>query len=197
VASHIRMAVPDDAAAMLAIYTKVVRESAITFEYEPPSIAEFAARVRAVTARHPWLVHLSDGALDGYGYATTWRARTAYQWTVETTVYVREDAHRRGIGRALYRSLLACLRLQGYRLAIGAITLPNVASVGLHEACGFRLVGVHRACGHKLGRWHDVGFYEREIGSRDDVAPSPPDLPGALAGTSAWAAALASGLALG
>ncbi len=191
----IRLALPGDVAAMLAIYTKVVRTSAITFEYEPPSEAEFAERVATIATKFPWLAYSSDGDVLGYAYATTWRARVAYQWAVETTVYVRDDLHRRGVGRALYGSLIACLRLQGYRLAIGGITLPNAASVGLHETCGFRLVGVHGACGHKQGRWHDVGFWELELAPRTDVAPTPPAPPSALAGTSAWEQAIASGLA--
>jgi phosphinothricin acetyltransferase len=190
----IRLALPGDVAAILAIYTKVVRTSAITFEYDPPSEAEFAERVATVAAKFPWLVYARDGDVLGYAYATTWRARAAYQWAVETTVYVRDDVHRQGVGRALYRSLIACLRLQGHRLAIGGITLPNPASVALHEACGFRLVGVHRACGHKQDRWHDVGFWELELAPRADAAPSPPAPPSALVGTTAWEQAVASGL---
>lgn len=193
-AAAIRMAVVDDAAAMLDIYAPVVRASAISFEYEPPTLGEFADRVRAIGETHPWLVY-DDGGVAGYAYATTWRARAAYAWTAETTVYVRADRHRRGVGRALYRSLLACLELAGHRLAIGGITLPNAASVGLHEACGFTLAGVHRACGQKLGGWHDVAFYERPLGPRDAPAATPPRAPGSLAGSAAWTTALAAGIA--
>jgi phosphinothricin acetyltransferase len=184
------MASAADAGALLAIYAPVVRTSAITFEYEPPSEAEFAERIRSVTTRWPWLVAERAGLMAGYAYGTTWRSRAAYQWNVETTVYVAPDAHRQGVGRALYRALLACLRLQGYRLALGCITLPNAASVGLHETHGFRQVGVHRAAGYKLGRWHDVGFWELELGSRIDVDPAVPVAPAALAGTAAWVEAL-------
>jgi phosphinothricin acetyltransferase len=190
--SGIRMATSADAAAVLVIYAPVVRTSAITFEYDVPTVEEIATRIRTVTARWPWLVLERDGDVAGYAYATTWRARAAYQWAVETTVYVRDDCHRRGIGRALYRALLACLRLQGFRLAIGGITLPNPASVGLHEGIGFGLAGVHRACGWKLGAWHDVGFWELALTAADAVDPAPPLAPSALAGTAAWAAALAS-----
>jgi phosphinothricin acetyltransferase len=119
----------------------------------------------------------------------------AYQWAVEPTVYVRDDHRRQGVGRAVYRSLLACLRLQGHRLAIGGITLPNAASVALHESLGFRPAGVHRACGFKLGAWHDVGFWELELGPRDDADPTAPQPPRTLQGTAAWDAAVASGLA--
>jgi phosphinothricin acetyltransferase len=191
-ADAIRMATAADAAAVRAIYAPVVLTSAITFEYDVPTAEEVAARVRTVTERWPWLVLERDGDVVGYAYATTWRARAAYQWAVETTVYVRDDRHRRGVGRALYRSLLACLRLQGFRLAIGGITLPNPASVALHEAMGFRPAGVHRACGYKLGAWHDVGFWELALAADDGAAPSAPLAPSMLEGTSAWDAALAA-----
>jgi phosphinothricin acetyltransferase len=190
-AGRIRMATPADAEAVLAIYAPVVRTSAITFEYDVPSAEEIAARVRTITSRFPWLVLERDGAVAGYAYATTWRTRAAYQWAAETTVYVREGCHRRGVGRALYRSLLACLRLQGFRLAIGGITLPNAASVALHEAMGFRAAGVHRACGWKLGAWHDVGFWEVVLAPDDGGEPRPPLAPGDLEAMPEWAAALA------
>jgi len=192
--ARIRMADPADAAAMLEIYAPFVRTSAVTFEYAVPPVAEFAERVRTVTARWPWLVLERAGGVAGYAYASAWRARVAYQWAVETTVYVRAGERRRGAGRALYRSLFACLRLQGHRLALGAITLPNPESVALHEALGFRCVGVHRACGHKLGAWHDVGMWELELTARDDVDPPAPVPASALAGRDDWAAAMASGL---
>jgi L-amino acid N-acyltransferase YncA len=189
----IRTAVERDAPEVAAIYAPVVRGSATTFEYEPPSAAEVAARIRTLSAQWPWLVLERDAAVAGYAYASAWRARAAYQWVVETTVYVRPDVHRQGVGRALYRSLLACLRLLGHRLAIGAITLPNAPSVALHESLGFRLAVVHRACGHKLGAWHDVGVWELELAPRTDAVPAPPLRPGAVAHP-AWARALATGL---
>lgn len=189
------MALPEDAASLLAIYAPFVETTAVTFEYAVPAVDELGARVRTVTAQWPWLVLERQGRVAGYAYASAWRTRAAYQWAVETTVYVHADERRRGIGRALYRSLLACLRVQGHRLALGAITLPNPASVALHEALGFRCVAVHRGCGHKLGAWHDVGFWEIELAARDDAAPVAPRPPATLAGDAAWRAALASGLA--
>lgn len=191
----IREATAGDADALLSIYAPYVRDTAITFEYEPPTREEFAGRIAALTPEFPWLVY-EDGARGalGYAYATTWRTRAAYRWTVETTVYVATSAHRRGIGRALYTSLLACLRLQGHRLAIGGITLPNAGSVALHERCGFRLVGVHRACGYKQGAWHDVAFYELPLGPQDAATPPPPATARELAGRPAWQGAIRSGL---
>jgi phosphinothricin acetyltransferase len=184
------MATVADAAAVLAIYTPYVRTTAITFEYEAPSLDEMAARVRTVTARAPWLVLEHDGDVVGYAYAATWRTRAAYQWSIETTVYVRGDRQRQGAGRTLYRALLACLRLQGFRLAIGNITLPNPASVALHEAFGYRPVGANRACGWKLGAWHDVGTWELPLASDGGREPAPPIAPSALDGTPAWDTAL-------
>ena len=192
--TRIRLATPADAAALLAIYAPVVRETAITFELEPPSLEEMAERVRTTQVVWPWLVLERAGAVAGYAYASSWRARPAYRWAAESTVYVQAGARRHGVGRSVYRSLLACLRLQGYRLAIGGITLPNPASVGLHEALGFQPVGVHRACGYKQGAWHDVGFWQLELGSRDRE-PAPPRSLSALERSPGWAAAMASGLA--
>ena len=187
--ARIRIATPDDSAGVLDIYAPFVRTTAVTFEYEVPSVVEMAERIRAVTVRWPWLVLDRDGFVAGYAYASTWRARAAYQWAVETAVYVHEDARRQGIGRALYRALLACLRLQGHRLALGGITLPNEASVLLHEAFGFRQVGVHRACGHKLGAWHDVGMWELELAPRPAATPPAPLDVAAASALPGWAAA--------
>jgi L-amino acid N-acyltransferase YncA len=167
------MATPDDAAAVRAIYAPFVETTAVTFEAEVPPVAEMAERIRTTIPRFPWLVAERD-AVVGYAYASTWRSRAAYRWAIETTVYLRDDARGQGVGRALYGPLLACLRLQGYRLAIAGITLPNPESVGLHEVFGFHPVAVYRACGHKLGSWHDVGMWELELAPRTDASPSEP-----------------------
>ena len=188
----IRMATPDDAAAVRAIYAPFVERTAVTFESEVPPVAEMAERIRAVVPRFPWLIAEREGFVVGYAYASTWRSRAAYRWAVETTVYLRDDARGQGLGPALYRPLLACLRLQGLRLAIAGITLPNPASVRMHEAFGFRAVAVYRACGHKLGAWHDVGMWELELAPRTDANPAEP-LDVATASTRPeWAAAFSS-----
>jgi L-amino acid N-acyltransferase YncA len=171
-AAAIRVAGVEDAAAMLDIYAPVVRASAISFEVEPPTLADFAERVRAIAATHPWLVY-DDGGIAGYAYATTWRTRAAYAWTAETTVYVRADRQRRAVGRALYRSLLACLELAGHRLAIGGITLPNAASVALHESVGFVPLCVYRGVGFKRGRWHDVGWWHCRLAELPAIPAAP------------------------
>ena len=184
------MATPDDAAAVRAIYAPFVETTAVTFESEVPAVAEMAERIRATVPRFPWLVAERGGSVVGYAYASTWRSRAAYRWAVETTAYLRDDARGQGLGRALYRPLLACLRLQGLRLALAGITLPNAASVGLHEAFGFRAVSVYRACGHKLGAWHDVGMWELELAPRTDASPPEPLDVAAASTLPAWAAAL-------
>jgi L-amino acid N-acyltransferase YncA len=160
---QIRLATPADAVAIRAIYAPVVISTPISFELEPPTVEEMAARITAVLPTYPWLVLTDGSAVAGYAYGRQFQARAAYRWSVETSVYV--DAGRRGagIGRALYRSLLDVLARQGYRQALGGVALPNPASVRLHEACGFRLTGVQEKLGWKLGAWHDVGWFQRDL----------------------------------
>jgi L-amino acid N-acyltransferase YncA len=165
-----------DSAACAEIYSRFVRETAISFEAEPPSVTEMARRITGTSSRYPWLVAELDGAVAGYAYASAFRERAAYRWAVEVTVYVDGSHHRRGIGRALYESLFERLAAQGFRMACGGITLPNPASVALHESVGFEPVGVYRAIGWKFGRWHDVAWYQRAL--RPD-GPDPPAEPAA------------------
>lgn len=159
----IRVATPADAEAVRSIYSPSVTVSHTSFELEVPSAEAIAARIAALEGRLPWLVCEEDGAPMGYAYAAPFRDRPAYAWTVETSVYVDGAHHRRGVGRALYRALLGCLRLQGYRMVIGGIALPNDASVALHESFGFRRVGTFSAVGFKFGGWHPVGFWELDL----------------------------------
>jgi L-amino acid N-acyltransferase YncA len=162
----IRLARGDDADAVARIYDPVVERTAISFELEPPGPAEMRRRILQTLAFAPWLVEERDGTVRGYAYASKHRDRAAYQWSVDAAVYVG-DAHRRsGIGRALYDKLFRLLRLQGFYTAHAGITLPNAASVGLHEAVGFQPVGVYRAVGYKLGAWHDVGWWQLALRDR-------------------------------
>ena len=156
--ARLRLAVVRDAAAMLAIYAPIVSDTIISFELEPPSLAEMERRIASAESQWPWLVCERAGELIGYAYASQHRVRAAYQWSADTSVYVRADARRGGIARALYASLFEILALQGYYNAYAGITLPNPASVGFHEAMGFTLVGVPQV-GYKLGAWHDVGWW--------------------------------------
>jgi len=189
---HIRLATPDDGAAFAEIYRPAVVGSPISFEIEPPDAAEMSRRVSAALARFPWLAFDDGGVARGYAYAGTHRARPAYQWSAEVSAYVHEDARRRGVARALYTSLFALLRALGYANAYAGITLPNPASVGLHQALGFRPVGVFHNVGYKLGRWHDVGWWERPLGELSARVDPPLEI-GSLAGTAMFAAALDAG----
>jgi phosphinothricin acetyltransferase len=169
----IRAARPEDAEAIAAIYAPVVRDTAISFEAEPPSAQEMRSRIIATLERLPWLVSEDDrGLLDGYAYASKHRDRAAYQWSVDTTAYVREDARGKGVGKRLYAALLQSLAELGYFQAFAGIALPNAASVALHESAGFAPIGVYGRVGFKLGAWHDVGWWQRSL--REPEAPLPP-----------------------
>lgn len=169
----LRFASLRDAEAVAAIYAPVVRTTAISFEAVPPAPEEMRARIAGQPADKPWIVSEVDGAVAGYAYASTFRARAAYRFGAEVTVYVAERARRRGVGRALYRALMRLLTSQGYRRAFAGITLPNDASVALHRALGFTAAGVVHAAGFKFDRWHDVGFFERELAPLDIPAHDP------------------------
>jgi L-amino acid N-acyltransferase YncA len=148
---------PADADQIQAIYAPIVRHTTISFEDEPPTVDEMARRIVGTLPTHPYLVCEEDGRVLGYIYTSVLRARAAYRWSVETTVYVDGRTHRRGVGRALYQALLPILRHQGFHGAFAGIALPNAGSVGLHEALGFRPVGVYQDVGVKHGQWRDVG----------------------------------------
>ena len=177
----IRVATPDDAAAVQAIYAPIVRDTTISFETDPPTVAKMHRRIVATLAQYPWLVALdAGGRVAGYVYASRYAERPAYRWSTTVTAYVREDQRGRGVGRALYAALFDRLRSLGYCQAYAGITLPNAASVGLHEAVGFEPVGVFRNAGHKLGRWHDVGWWQlslQHVEPRWNRARSQPEGP--------------------
>lgn len=169
----LRDATPDDAAAIADIYAPFVTASAVSFETEPPDEAAMRARIDAGGELYPWLVAEEDGSVLGYAYAARFRDRPAYRFVVETSVYLRADAVGRGLGRQLYQPLLARLESQGFTQAIAAITLPNEASVRLHERLGFERAGTYRRVGWKFGAWHDVGLWQRALA----VAGTPPAEP--------------------
>lgn len=190
----IRLAGPGDAPAILAIYEPIVRESSISFEYEPPTAEEMRRRIASTLERCPWLVCEADGTVAGYAYAGIHRERAAYQWSVETSVYVHPDHRRRGVARGLYMALLAALRAQGFANALAGITLPNPASVGFHESCGFEWIGVYRAVGYKLGAWHDVGWLQLRLREDRGEPMGPPCPMTELIEKPAWQEALRAGL---
>lgn len=171
---RLRAATSDDAAAIAEIYAPFVTGSSVSFETEPPDEAAMRARMEAGGGLYPWLVgEAEDGSLVGYAYAARFRERPAYRFTVETSVYLRSGAGGRGLGRRLYEPLLAMLEDQGFTQAIAAITLPNEASVRLHERLGFERAGTYRQVGWKFGAWHDVGLWQRAL-AKAGTAPGEP-----------------------
>jgi len=165
-----------DAAAIADIYRPYVETTVISFEEVAPEAAEMAARMVAAP-RLPWLVADRDGRVVGYAYAGQHKSRAAYRWTADVSVYLDASEHRRGTGRALYGRLFTLLRELGYLRAYAGITLPNPASVGLHEAMGFTPVGVYRRVGFKRGAWHDVGWWQLSLADSDDGAEPPEPRP--------------------
>lgn len=186
----VRLARAGDAPAVAALYAPMVTATAISFELDPPDATEMERRIAATLPSLLWLVAEADGELRGFAYAARHRERAAYRWSVDVSVYVDPRRHRRGVGRALYLPLLVGLRALGYYAAHAGITLPNDASVGLHEALGFRAIGIYRAVGHKLGAWHDVGWWQLPLRERTGE-PAPPRLPSELKREAAWNALVA------
>lgn len=172
---RIRPATPADAAACAEVYAPYVRDTAISFELEPPDAAEMAHRIESYQRRHAWLV-LEDGddgaeAVTGYAYASPFAARAAYDWSCEVSVYLAPGLRRSGAGRALYTDLFARLEERGLRTLVAGITVPNEASLGLHRSLGFEVVGTFRDIGFKLDRWWDVVRLQRSLGPAG--APGP------------------------
>jgi len=163
--STIRDALPADAAAIAAIYNHYILNTSISFEEDVVSADTMASRIADVQdGGLPWIVLVQGDVVVGYAYATKWRVRPAYRFSVETSVYLDSDAGGRGHGSALYEALLPRLRAGGFHLAIGGIAQPNPASVALHEKYGFRKVAHFSEVGRKFGRWHDVGYWELKLG---------------------------------
>jgi L-amino acid N-acyltransferase YncA len=163
-----------DAAACAAIYAPHVEDSPVSFEERAPGAGEMAARIERYVASHAWLVAEREGRVVGYAYATAFNERPAYRWSTYVSVYIADDARGEGFGRALYEALFDRLRERGFRMACAGITLPNEASVGLHESLGFGLVGVNREIGWKQGAWRDVGWYQLELSPAPAGPPPEP-----------------------
>jgi L-amino acid N-acyltransferase YncA len=170
---NVRVATPSDAEAVAAIYAPIVSETVTSFEAEPPTTREMAKRIAETLRTHPWLVVERGAKIIGYAYASKHRDRSAYRWSVDVAVYVSEEARRSGLGRALYEALIAILQEQGFRSAFAGIALPNAASVGLHEAVGFKPLGIYKDAGFKLGQWHDVGWWRLGLSEGPGVPEEP------------------------
>jgi phosphinothricin acetyltransferase len=182
----VRAAEAGDFEAIAALTNVFIRETTIHFGYDPVSADELRASWEAARTRYPWLVAEVDGRFAGYCKAGVWRERAAYGWTPECGVYVEPFVRRQGVGRALYERLIDVMRRQGFHSIVAGVTLPNDASVRLHESVGFVHIGTVRRAGWKLGRWSDVGFWQRELAPEGHV-------PGPIAPPEACLPAPASG----
>ena len=172
---RVRVAEPDDAVGVAAVYAPVVTGTAISFEIDPPGPEEMRRRIEDTLVRFPWIVAIdASGVVTGYAYAHPFGVRAGYAWSVETSIYVAADVRGRGVGSRLYAALLPLLRAQGFRRAIAGIALPNPASVALHERQGFIAGGVLPRVGWKFGAWHDVGRWSLDL---DPDAPDPAGPP--------------------
>jgi L-amino acid N-acyltransferase YncA len=189
----IRLATDADAEQIQAIYAPFCTSTPVSFELEPPTVGEMRFRIGRILQDCPWLVCEDHGKILGYVYASRHRERPAYQWSVDVTVYIGEQHRRKGIGRALYTSLFAMLRLQGFHHAYAGITLPNPGSVRIHEVMGFQPVGVYRAVGFKCGAWHDVSWWQLELQPLA-FPPKPPSSFRAVTESPECRALLGSGL---
>lgn len=170
----IRDATELDAEACAAIYTPYVRDTAITFELEPPTAGEMAERIVRAVASHAWLVlEDDDGRVVGYAYGGPMKPRAAYRWSCEVSIYLESGRRRTSGGRALYEALFERLAARGYRTAIAGMTLPNPASEGLHTALGFEPIGTYRRIGWKHNAWHDVAWAQLTLAAGEDPPAEP------------------------
>ena len=164
-----------DAAALVAIYTPYVLNTAITFEYEGPTVEEFARRIADITREYPYLVARIGGKVCGYCYAHAFNRRAAYHWAVETSIYVATDERGHHVGRALYEAMQQRLSRQGILNMYACITWKDAddeyvthASPAFHARLGFKKVAHFHKCGYKFGRWYDVIWMEKFIGRHQD-----------------------------
>lgn len=168
---ELRDATPDDATAIALIYNHFVAATTISFEEEPVADATMRQRIAELQdAGLPWLVAVVDGKVAGYAYASKWRARAAYRFAVESSVYIAPHCARQGLGLALYAKLIDRLRDAGMHLVIGGIALPNAASIALHEKMGFEKIAHFSEVGRKFGRWIDVAYWQLKLSAEPPAA---------------------------
>ena len=163
---------PSDAHACAGIYAPYVEETAISFEAIPPSASEMGQRIAEAIDTHAWLVLEDGGRVAGYAYGGPLNRRAAYRWSCEVSVYAERGRRRTGAGRALYEALFERLTQRGFCMAVAGMTLPNEASVGLHESMGFVPVGVYKRVAWKFGSWHDVGWWQLQLVEPSVDAPA-------------------------
>ena len=168
-----RLATPEDAAGILEIYAPYIENTSFTFETEVPSIEEFAERIRTYLINWPWLVCEIDGRIAGYAYATKHRERVAYQWSIESSIYIHDDFQKTGIGKNLYNALFDILKKQGFNNVYAVINLPNEKSVAFHENLGFTYFATYEQVGYKLGKWKNVGWWRFVLNEFGDEPMAP------------------------
>ena len=169
----IRMATDADTSSILDIYAPYIENTSYTFETEVPTIDSFKERINSYLQNWPWLVCEINGLIAGYAYAGRHRERIAYQWSIESSVYVHDDYQRAGVGKALYTALIQILKLQGYRNLYAVINLPNDKSVAFHEKLGFEYFATYKNVGYKLGKWKNVGWWSLQLNEYSQE-PLPP-----------------------
>jgi len=169
----LRLATPADANGILAIYAPYIVNTSFTFETEVPSTEEFAERIKMYLINWPWLVCEIDGKIAGYAYASRYRERVAYQWSVECSVYIHDDFQQAGIGKVLYTALFEILKRQGFRNVYAVINLPNEKSVVFHERLGFVHFATYEQVGYKLGKWKNVGWWRLVVNEFGDEPAAP------------------------
>lgn len=172
---EIREVQPEDAAELLAIYQPYVLETPITFEYEVPTVPEFRKRIVTTLSRYPYLAALQEGQIIGYAYAGVYKGRTAYDWSCEVTIYLKQDRAAKGVGTLLYQKLEQILQKQGLINLTACITEGNQTSVAFHEKFGYQTVGCFPKIGYKFSRWYDVLWMQKELQQPgDDLQPFIP-----------------------
>lgn len=159
----IRSARIEDATDLVAIYAPYVEKTAITFETEVPTVEAFASRIEKTLEKFPYLVAVEEGKVVGYAYASTYYARAAYDWTVELSVYIQQDARGKGIGSLLYDALEEELTVRGFKNFLACIALPNPASIALHEKRGYEQVAHFKKVGYKFDTWHDIVWLQKSL----------------------------------
>lgn len=171
---QIRLATPDDAAQIAAIYAPIVTDTHISFEERAPSVDEMRRRITAYGTTHPWLVAIEDGAILGYAYATAHRDRAGYRWSADSSIYLADGARRRGLGTRLYVELFRILKVQRFHNVFAGVTLPNDASVALHRKLGFTRVGIYRSVGFKCGSLYDTSWWQLRLIESPALPPDEP-----------------------
>lgn len=168
----IRPVTAEDAEDLVSIYAPYVLETAVTYEYEVPSVEEFRGRIVNTIKNYPYLAAVEDGVILGYAYASAFHPRAAFRWSAEATVYLKKEAHGRGVGRKLYEELERCLEKQNVQTMIALIADPNPESVAFHEKLGYRVAGRLTNCAYKLGQWRGMFYMEKFLGSHGEE-PQP------------------------